>query len=130
MEIDTRKSNGITVLGLSGRVRSSEVAVLMARLARIKEEAEAGGGAPPRVVLDLGGLDNLPTAVVGALIEAIRSVESVGGRFALASPDEAVRVALDRLGVAQLVTTYASTDEAVRALGADAPEVEESGPAS
>ena len=116
MDIDTQTREGVIILGLSGRVRSSDVAVLMARLVQIKHEAETNPAAPPRVVLDLAGLDNLPTAVVGALIEAIRSVESVGGRFALATPNQPVSVALDRLGVAQLVTTFDSVDKAVAAI--------------
>jgi len=116
MDIDTQTREGVIILGLSGRVRSSDVAVLMARLVQIKHEAETNPDVPPRVVLDLAGLDNLPTAVVGALIEAIRSVESVGGRFALATPDRPVSVALDRLGVAQLVATFDSVDKAVAAI--------------
>ena len=72
--------------------------------------------APPRIVLEVSRLDNLPSAVVGSLLEAIRAIEAASGRLVLAGPQNALTVVLDRLGIGTLVTCFRSVDEAVKAL--------------
>ena len=107
MELKDTERDGIRVLKLTGHISASEVDSLVTGLGGLKESPEA------RVVLDMAVLKNLPTAVVGALIEIIRHVENAGGRLILAAPDANVRVPLDRLGVAPMVTITESVDEAV-----------------
>ena len=107
MEIQSTDRDGIRVLKLSGHVSAPEVDALVVELGKLKE---VPGG---RVVLDMAVLKNLPTSVVGALIELIRQLEKAGGRLVLAAPDATVRVPLDRLGVAPMVAITESVDEAV-----------------
>ena len=68
------------------------------------------------MVLDVANLDNLPSAVVGSLVEAIRANEAVGGRLVLAGPNHALTLVLDRLGISDLFTTFPSAELAIRAL--------------
>ncbi|MHC4914342.1 MAG: STAS domain-containing protein [Planctomycetota bacterium] len=117
METQVLDRGAVRVLKLSGHIASSEVDALIAEFNELKEVPGA------RCVLDMAVLKNLPTAIIGALIELIRHLETAGGRLVLAAPDATVRVPLDRLGVAPMVTITESTDEAVELLEAgDAPQ--------
>ncbi|GEM_PF-2706337 len=115
MEISRRKDlKGVEVVAISGRVSGAEVPRLIAEFQAIG--AGAGPAAPPRIVLEVSRLDNLPSAVVGSLLEAIRAIEAASGRLVLAGPQNALTVVLDRLGIGTLVTCFRSVDEAVKAL--------------
>lgn len=116
MEIKEDQRAGIRIVALSGRVSGADVSRLTEQLETLKNLARPGS--PERVVLDVTALDNLPSAVVGALLEAIRALEGAGGRLVLAAPNAAIMVVLHRLGVNQLVASFKSLDEAVKALAA------------
>ena len=116
MEIARQKAAGVDVVTISGRVSGGEVPRLTEEFQTIR--AAASPTAPSRVVLDVTALDNLPSAVVGSLVEAIRAIEAVGGRLVLAGPNHALVLVLDRLGVSDLFTTFKSAEEAVRVLSA------------
>ena len=116
MQASSSEREGVRVLKLAGHVSASEVHVLLAELAGLKD---APGG---RVVLDMAVLKNLPTAAIGGLIELIRALEQRGGRLVMAAPDAGVRVPLDRLGVSPMVTITESVDEAVEMLRPGKPE--------
>jgi anti-anti-sigma factor len=119
MDIARHKQSGIEVVTISGRVSGAEVPRLTGEFQAIR--ASAGLPPPAKVVLDVAKLDNLPSAVVGSLVEAIRAAEAVGGRVVLAGPNHALNVVLDRLGIGQLVTCFKSRAEAVKALSAADP---------
>ena len=119
MDIVRRKIAGVEVLSVFGQVGGAEVPKLAREFQAIRTAASLGS--PAMVVCDLSALDNLPSAVVGSLMEAIRTVEAVGGRVVLAGPNHALNVVLDRLGIGQLVTCFKSRAEAVKALSAPAP---------
>jgi anti-anti-sigma factor len=117
METEVLERGSIRILKLSGHINSSEVDALIAEFNKLKDVPGA------RCVMDMAVLKNLPTAVIGALIELIRHLETAGGRLVLAAPDATVRVPLDRLGIAPMVTITESTDEAVELLeSSEAPE--------
>ncbi len=116
MDIARTSVGGVEVVAISGRVSGAEAPRLTAEFQVIRTAASADR--PSRVVLDVTTLDNLPSAAVGSLVEAIRALEAVGGRLVLAAPNHAISVVLDRLGIGQLVTSYESADAAVRALSA------------
>ncbi len=115
METESIDREGVRVLKLSGHISSSERDDLVAELGRFKDTPGS------RVVLDMAVLKNLPTAVVGALIDLIRYLENAGGRLVLAAPDAGVRLVLDRLGVAPMVAITESVDEAVEMLKGQEP---------
>jgi anti-anti-sigma factor len=119
MDITRRNVAGIEVVTVSGRVSGAEVPRLTEEFQSIR--AAANLTSPERVVLDVEQLDNLPSAVVGSLVEAIRATEAVGGRLVLAGPNHSLVLVLDRLGIGQLVTCFKSGDEAVRALSIPEP---------
>lgn len=116
MEIRKWQRGRVQVLDLSGRMTAGEAPKLEQQLAGLREPAEPDE--PRYVVLDVTALDNLPSAVVGALLETIRALEAAGGRLVLAGANEAVCLVLDRLGVSELVGRYDSLDEALAALSA------------
>ncbi len=107
MEIEVTEHDGIRVLKLLGHVASSEVQELTEELAKLKE---VPGG---QCVLDTSVLKNLPTSVIGSLIELIRHLENADGRLVLAAPTATVRLPLDRLGVSPMVKITESLDEAL-----------------
>ena len=117
MEIRKGRRGRVQLLELSGRMSAGEVPKLEKQLAELREAAQPE--VAQHVVLDVTALDNLPSAVVGALLETIRTLEAAGGRLVLAGSHEAIRLVLDRLGVGDLVGRYDSLDAAVEALAAD-----------
>ena len=104
MEIKEELRAAVRIVALSGRVSGAEVTRLTELFEELKNQARPE--APERVVLDVTALDNLPSAVVGALLEAIRALEGAGGRLVLAAPNAAITVVLHRLGVNQLVASF------------------------
>ncbi len=114
MEISKRKIAGVDVVSAFGQVSGAEVPKLAAEFQAIR--AAASLVAPSRVVFDAGALDNLPSAVIGALVEAIRALEAVGGRLVLAGAGHPLTATLKRLGVGELVTSFETAEEAIRAL--------------
>ncbi len=110
MEADSSDRGEVRVLSIQGHVSASDIHVLVAKLGDMKETPST------RVVLDMTLLKNLPTAVMGALVDLIRSLENVGGRLALAAPGTGVRISLERLGIAPMVAMTESLDEAVNML--------------
>lgn len=110
MKIAATEIGGVRVLAVSGHIAAFEVDAFLAGLTGLRSPTGA------RVVLDLSGLDNLPTATVGGLIETVRALEASGGRLVLAAPKTGVRVTLDRLGVAPMVTIAPTQEEALETL--------------
>jgi len=110
MRIETGNRGEVRVLTVLDHVSASDVDALTAELAKLKEPAGT------RAVIDMTGLKNLPTAVLGRLIETVRALESTGGRLVLAGPNSNVRVALERLGLAPMMATTESLDAAVELL--------------
>ncbi len=113
METEVNHLNGIRALKISGHVAAPDVSELIEKLGQLKETPGA------RCILDTSLLKNLPTAVIGALIDLIRHLEGSGGRLVLAAPAATVRVPLDRLGITPMVRISESLDEAVEILTKD-----------
>lgn len=123
MKTETTTRDGVHILTVSDHVSSAEVESLVAQLGVIRG---LGGS---WVIIDLADLKNLPTAVIGALIAAIRELEDAGGRLVLASPNTHVRVTLDQLGVAPMVSITEGLNEALvllKSLQADRAQQAES----
>jgi serine phosphatase RsbU (regulator of sigma subunit)/anti-anti-sigma regulatory factor len=116
MEIVRRKVAGVEVVSLFGQVSGAEVPRLAGEFQAIR--ATTNLAKPSKVVLDVSALDNLPSAVIGSLVEAIRALEAFGGRLVLAGPNHPLAAVLARLGIGELVSHFKTTEEAIQALAA------------
>jgi anti-anti-sigma factor len=116
METNQTQRGRVEILNICGHISSDEVHKLVKMLGALKATESK------KVVLDLAVLKNLPTAVIGALIDLIRGLEQDAGRLIMAAPNPNVRVIFDRLGMSPMVTLTESVDEAVEMLQADEKE--------
>lgn len=111
MKITSKDISGVRVTTVLGRISGGELPVFNTEV-----KAVTALTPPVRAVLDFTALDNLPSGALAVLLEAIRAIESSGGRLVLAGENKQVSMVLERMGISQLVTSYPSVDAALKAL--------------
>jgi anti-sigma B factor antagonist len=102
----TRPGSGVALLSLSGAV---DTEVAGALLGIVEEEVRDH----PRMIVDLGGVSEIGSQVLGALVRALKIARDAGGELVLAGPSAQVRCLLDETG---LDTTFRIYENAERAL--------------
>jgi anti-anti-sigma regulatory factor len=119
VQFETSELDSIRVLKITGHVAPTDAPKLMAALERLSQAPRA------RCVLYTAGLRNLPTAVISAVLNLVRRLEQSGGRLVMAAPEASLRSHLDRLGIASMLGTAGSLDEAVEVLRRELTDTEE-----
>ena len=112
MQIAEARQDGVLVLTPAGRIDSTSAGALEARL------AAALGGASPRLVLDLSGVDYISSAGLRVLLVAARRVQATGGRLALCGMGQPVRQVFQLAGFLPLFTIQDTRDAAVDQIAA------------
>ena len=73
------------------------------------------------VVLDLGEVEYLDSSGLGALVRMLGVLRAVGGGLTLCRPSPIVQKSLEVTKLTNLLSTYASEEEAIEALYRDSP---------
>ncbi len=110
----TTEPDGVVVVGLTGEVDMSTAPRLRQELVRLAADAAQ----PPRLVLDLAGVDLLDTTGIAAILEGVKRCALRDGALHLARPEPQVRRELNLTRVAEVLpvhTTLAAAVAAVRA---------------
>lgn len=110
LRMDTKESNGVTVLTLAGRVTLGDESNQMRN--KIKEILAQG---KKKLVLDLGGVSYIDSAGLGTLVAAYTSARNRGADIKLASVTKKFD---DLLNITKLVTVfsvYKSVQDATKA---------------
>jgi anti-sigma B factor antagonist len=91
----------------------------VAQFARVLHTAATGAARkPPRLVVDLMGLDFCDSSGLRALIGAVKEVQVLGGRVVLAvEPDGALDHLLELSGLREFLRVSDSVEVAVKRLG-------------
>lgn len=98
MQIAEQRQDGVDVIAPSGRIDTTTVGALDARLAPLLA-AEC-----PRVVIDFSGVDYISSAGLRLLLLAARRVQSTGGALVLCALGEPVRQVFHLAGFLPLFT--------------------------
>jgi anti-sigma B factor antagonist len=109
LKIEESNVDGVTVLGLSGRITLGEESnKLRTKLRDLLEEGRS------RVVLDLGGVTYMDSAGLGALVAGYTSARNRGVSLKLANLTKKMN---EQLYITKLVTVfdvYDSVDDALK----------------
>ncbi|MBI3177832.1 MAG: STAS domain-containing protein, partial [Chloroflexi bacterium] len=70
------------------------------------------GGANPKIVIDLKGVDFMSSAGLRALVKAGQAVQKAGGELRLAAVSDAVEVVMRTVGMLQMFKLYTTSGEA------------------
>ncbi|HYH20211.1 MAG TPA: anti-sigma factor antagonist [Azospirillum sp.] len=115
MDIAERTEQGVSVVGIGGRVDGSTAAELERRLLGALQT-----GAP--LLVDLSGLGYISSAGLRSFLKAAKQAKAAGVPLALAGPQAQVREVFEVAGFLPLFTVHADTAAGLAAL-AGAPHV-------
>ena len=107
LRMEARDREGVTVVAISGSAGMAEADKLRAMM-----ESLAAKGVTP-VVLDLGGMDFICSAGLGAIISGHLKSRHFQGQIRLVNPQPAVRDLLQTTRLTKLFPVYDTVEEAV-----------------
>ena len=108
----TDAPDGVVVLTVSGEVGMSTAPDLRRALVRSATEAVA----PPRLVLDLSGVDLLDTTGLAAILEGVKRCRLRGGDLVLARAEPQVVRELELTGLGPAFPVHPTVADAVAAV--------------
>lgn len=103
--------NGVTKAALKGRMDIDGAQAVDTKLNVL-------AGAKKRLVVDLTNLDFIASMGLRTLMVCARSINSKGGKMAIANPQPNVMKVLSTSGIGEIVSVNPSLDAAVAAVGA------------
>lgn len=115
LRLRTRPISGhteATIVEVAGDIDLHAAPGLRAELARAIESAPA----PPRVVVDLGGVPFIDSTGVGVLVGALKKAREAGGELAFCGAQKRVRRVFEITGLIGALPLYPARDEALAAL--------------
>jgi anti-sigma B factor antagonist len=109
MKVDVVEKNGVTILGLGGKITLGSGDV------KLKEKlvSELGKG-KKKIVVDLGEVSYIDSAGLGELVAAYTSAKKQGATVKLANLTKKVNDLLDITRLSTVFETYNSVDEAIK----------------
>ncbi|MBU3701271.1 MAG: STAS domain-containing protein [Acidimicrobiia bacterium] len=110
----TGAPGGVTVVTISGDVDMTSAPQVRSELVRIIASVDD----PPRLVVDLCGVDLLDTVGLGALLEGVKRCALRDGRLVLARAEPQVRRELELTGMLGALPVHADVERAVADLSA------------
>jgi len=112
-ELDvTTADGGVVVCTVMGELDVASAPKL--RQALVKAVADADG--PPRIVVDLAGVDFLDSTGLGVLLGGLKRTSAQGGALALARPEPQVRKVFEITRVNEILPLHDELDAAVAAV--------------
>jgi anti-sigma B factor antagonist len=109
LRVDTKESNGVTVLTLAGRITLGDESNQMRN--KIKEILGQG---KKKLVLDLGGVSYIDSSGLGTLVAAYTSARNRGADIKLANVTERLDELLSITKLVTVFSVYKSLEEAVK----------------
>jgi len=103
--------NGTQIVSVAWEVDLSSAPRLAELIWKAKRRA---GDAPPRVVVDLSGVEFMDTAGLEVLLEEWTSSRQADGRMCLVAPEGPITRLLEVTGLSDLLDLYAELETAVK----------------
>lgn len=108
----TDAPDGVIVLSVTGEVDMSSAPRLRSELVALCTRSDA----PPRIVVDLAGVDLLDTTGIAAILEGVKRCTLRGGALELARAEPQVCRELELTGLASAFPVHPTLDVAATAL--------------
>ena len=105
---------GATVVEVAGELDLHSAPQLRAELARAIES-----GAPPRIVVDLGGVTFLDSTGVGVLVGALKRAREAGGKLHFCNAQPRVNRVFEITGLLGALPLFSTREDALAAFGAN-----------
>ncbi|MHC4828133.1 MAG: STAS domain-containing protein [Planctomycetota bacterium] len=110
MRITITENAGITVLRLIGNLDTNSTPELEAHLSRLTEAGTR------RLLIDLGEVDFVSSAGLGALLSAAQALAPCDGTLSVCGPNEAVRHAFDASGFSRIFKVFENEQDALSSI--------------
>ena len=107
MKITTRKSNGIQIVDIEGKLDSKGAGYGNEEMTRIVKENN-------RVIINLENLEFITSAGLRVLVVASKLQQTSGGMLKMCNANYMVKGVLETCGFNHLIELYSSEDEAIR----------------
>ena len=108
----TTHDDGVAVVTVVGEVDVSTAPALRQELLRLASESSG----PPRIVVDLGGVDFLDSTGLGVLLGGLKRVRSKDGSLVLARAEPHVRKVFEITRVIEILPVLDDVDAAILAV--------------
>jgi len=108
LSIDTQQRGQAVLVSLRGSVSISQADVLRAKMEELASRATR------TIVIDLGDMDFICSAGLGAIISGHLKSRHHNGRICLANPQPAVRQLLETTRLTKLFGVYETVEEAMK----------------
>ena len=109
MQISTRTSNDIHIVGIAGSLDSTTAPEAQKSLDSVVAGAK-------KVALDFTQLDYISSAGLRVLLGAAKKLKASGGKFAMFGLNQSVREVFEISGFSAILSVYPSETEAVAAM--------------
>ena len=109
MEINVRKVEEVTVVGLGGEIDANTAALAQETILPLA----AGGG---KLLLEMTGVTYMSSAGLRLLLSTYRRVSAAGGRVALVGLSDELKDTMSMTGFLDFFVTQATVEEAMAAL--------------
>jgi anti-sigma B factor antagonist len=110
LHLETRAADGITILHCNGRLVDREEA------SKFSDAISSAISYAPSLIIDLTGLESIDTAGLGELAVIQMWARASGCSLKVAGANACVRQILESANVLRIFETYATVDDAARAL--------------
>ncbi|MGL6279100.1 MAG: STAS domain-containing protein [Gaiella sp.] len=113
--VQTSTRGDVSVVAVAGQADLHTAPELRSALAEVVD-----GGAR-RVLVDLSETTFLDSMTLGVLLGALKRLQAVSGRIAVACPDEHIRRVFEITSLEAVLDVHATTDAAFRAIATESP---------
>lgn len=113
MELTEERRGDVDILTLRGAIHAEDNAAFARALSRLRREGRW------KLVIDARGLEYLNSRAIGQLVEFSREARLEGGKVVLVQPGPGVSKILQAVGLASLIPSYDTPEQAVAACSAD-----------
>ena len=108
MEVTEKKQNGISILGLLGRLDSNTSLEFERKLFEVIEDGNKS------VIVDFAGLDYISSAGLRVLLKATKELKRTEGKIVLCSMKDYIKEVFEIAGFVVLFPIVSSMDDALK----------------
>ena len=110
MTFSEQKTDGVLVLGVSGKIHTEASEELLKKLNALIDQGEW------HLLLDLSGVDYINSSGLRVLLTVAKKLNGLSGKMVLATVTELIQQILRVSGCASVIGVYSSKEEALKAL--------------
>lgn len=111
MEITEVRNNEILIIGINGRLDTTNYGILENKLMSITDSG------PVKIIMDCGKMEYISSSGLRVFLMALKKVTIMKGRFILADLQETIREIFEIAGFTTIFEIYKTKEEAEKAIG-------------